>query len=71
MEIVTPPSLVGQTLLESGLRGTYRLFVLAIKTTAPEEKYHFMPGAADVIQEGNVLILLGREVDLARFSALD
>jgi trk system potassium uptake protein TrkA len=70
IEIVTPESLVGKTLLESELRRTYHLFVLAIKSR-PEGKYHFMPEANDVLRESDVLVVLGREVDLARFSALD
>ena len=68
--IVTPKPLLGKALHESGLRGTYRLFALAIKSGKTGE-YHFMPEANHVLQEGDVLVVLGREMDLARFSALE
>ncbi len=69
-EIATPASLVGRTLMKSELRSVYHLFVLAIKK-APTGEYRFMPEAGDMLHNGDVLIVLGREVDLARFSAVD
>ncbi|HVP11639.1 MAG TPA: TrkA family potassium uptake protein [Phycisphaerae bacterium] len=69
MEIVTPKSLVSRSLQESELRSTFRLIVLAIKTAAGE--YRFMPEAQDKLNPGDVLVVLGREFDLARFSAID
>lgn len=70
MEIVTPRSLVGQTVVGAELRSKHELIALAIKSEHGE-KYHFMPGADDVLNEGDLLILFGREMDLARFSAMD
>jgi trk system potassium uptake protein TrkA len=70
MECVTPQPLVGKTLQQSGLRSSYRLFALAIKVGS-EGEYHFMPAAGDVLHEGDILVVLGREVDLARFSVLE
>lgn len=70
MEVATPKQLVSQPLAGSGLRKTYRLFALAIKSGETGE-YHFMPEGGHVLREGDVLIVLGREMDLARFSALD
>lgn len=70
MEIVTPQSLVGKTVEGAQLRAKYALIALAIKSE-PSEAYHFMPAANDVLHEGDVLILFGREMDLARLSALD
>ena len=70
MELVMPKRLAGKALHRSGLRSTYRLFALAIKRGETGE-YHFMPEADDVLQEGDVLVVLGREMDLARFSALE
>ncbi len=70
MEYVTPKPLVGKSLKESTLRSTYRLFALAIKTGKTGE-YRFMPAAGDVLHEGDILVVLGREVDLARFAALE
>lgn len=70
MEYVTPKPLVGKTLLESGLRASYQLFVIAIKSGTTGE-FRFMPTADDVLCEGDILVMLGRELDLARFSALE
>ena len=70
MEIVVPESILGQTLRGSKLRSYYGLIVLAIKSSKTGE-YRFMPEADDVMKEGDILIVFGREVDLARFSALD
>ncbi len=70
MEIATPKSLVGRTLQDSELRSTYRLIVLAVKSGASGE-YHFMPEAGDILREGSILVVLGREIDLARISAID
>jgi pyruvate/2-oxoacid:ferredoxin oxidoreductase alpha subunit len=55
---------------KGGGHGSYRLIVLAIKTDVTGE-YRFMPEANDTIRPGDVLVVLGREIDLARFSALD
>lgn len=70
MEIITPNSLAGRTLQESELRSQFRLIVLAIKTAGTGE-YRFMPEANDLLHPGDVLVVLGREVDLARFSVLE
>jgi trk system potassium uptake protein len=70
MELRTPKSLEGQTLQQSELRGSFRLIVLAIKAGRTGE-YRFMPEANDVLSPGDVMVVLGREFDLARFSALD
>lgn len=70
MEYVTPKPMIGKTVRESGLRSSYRLIALAIKTGKTGE-YRFMPAAGDVLQEGDILVVLGREVDLARFSVLE
>lgn len=70
MEVSIPPPLVGKTLLEAELRSSYRLLVLAIKSGSSGE-FHFSPEAKDQMWRGDVLIVLGREIDLARFSALE
>ncbi len=70
MEIATPRSFVGKTVQGAQLRAKYELIALAIKSER-REVYHFMPAANDVLHDGDILILFGREMDLARFSALD
>lgn len=70
MELRTPKPLEGRTLQESEIRSSFRLIVLAIKAGTTGE-YRFMPEANDVFRPGDVLVALGREIDLARFSAME
>jgi len=70
MEITIPRPLWGKSLGESGVRTEFNLLVLATKS-AVTGQFHFMPGAADVLSESDILVVLGREVDLARFSVLE
>jgi len=69
MEILLPKPLAGKSLGESHLREEYNLLVLAIKSGTSGE-FRFMPSAADVLNESDILIVLGREVNLARFSVI-
>ena len=70
MEVLTPKALAGKTLHRSGLRDTYGLLALAIRRGDTGE-YHFMPEADYALGEGDVVVVFGRELDLARFSALE
>ncbi len=70
MELSLPKPLAGKTLGESRLRMEFDLLVLAIKSGTTGE-FHFMPSATDVMKESDILIVLGREVNLARFSVLE
>lgn len=70
MEIVVPRPLIGQELRASGLRNKYRLMVLAVKQPS-QQTFEFMPDADYELTEGDILIVLGRELDLARFSSLE
>jgi len=69
MEIVAPDSMHGKTLNEADLRKTYDLLVLAVRPKNSEQ-YRFLPGAETIIAPEEVLMVLGRELDLARFSAM-
>ncbi|GMU34020.1 MAG: TrkA family potassium uptake protein [Planctomycetia bacterium] len=70
MELKMPPKLVGVTLGHSNIRSSYNLLLLATKS-ASTGQFRFMPGADDVLTEDDILIVLGQEVDLARFSVMD
>jgi trk system potassium uptake protein TrkA len=69
LEIDAPRSLHGKTLTELDLRRQYELLVLAVKD-AGSERFRFLPAADALIRPGQVLMVLGRELDLARFAAL-
>ncbi|GMU81449.1 MAG: hypothetical protein AMXMBFR47_13200 [Planctomycetota bacterium] len=70
MEIVAPKVLHGKSLASAQLRRDYDLLVLAIRP-ADQERFNFLPGADAVIHPNETLMVLGRELDLARFAGLD
>ncbi len=70
MEVTLPAALAGATLGASPLRRDFDLLVLATRSTRTG-KFRFMPGANDTLNAGDVLIVFGREINLARLSALD
>lgn len=69
MEIVAPHKLLGKSLAELQLRKTYDLLVLALREKDAEH-FGFLPQADTVIRENVILMVLGRELDLARFSSI-
>ncbi|MEW6273712.1 MAG: TrkA family potassium uptake protein [Bacillota bacterium] len=58
VEVVTPAKFIGKTLEESALRQKYGVTVLAIRRG---EDIIISPGARQVIQEGDVLVAIGRD----------
>ena len=65
MEIAAPAKFVGRTLAELGIRAKYGITVLAIKRgsdvlTAPK--------AADTVEEGAILVMMGRNADLRKIT---
>jgi uncharacterized protein with PhoU and TrkA domain len=69
MEVVAPPRFHRKSLVETKLRNEYGLLVLAVRPLA-EEKFQFLPKADTIIKPDDVLMVLGRELDLARFAGL-
>lgn len=69
MEIQLPQKLDNKKLADTNLRSEFQLLVLAIRR-ADTGEFRFIPDAADVVREGDVLIVLGREINLARLLAL-
>jgi len=56
MEMVAPAQLVGKSLRDLNLRSRYGINIMAVKTG---EQINAAPLATDVVQEGDVLVLLG------------
>lgn len=69
MEVVAPDVMHDKTLQALDLRRTYDLLVLAVKEPGAEH-YSYMPRADSVIRPGQVVMLLGRSLDLARFTGV-
>ncbi|RKO67628.1 MULTISPECIES: potassium channel family protein [Desulfofundulus] len=61
VELMAPPEFVGKTLQESAMRREYGVTVLAIRRG---EEIIISPGARQVINEGDILVALGRNEKL-------
>jgi trk system potassium uptake protein len=64
-EICVPPSLIGITLVESGIRQKYGVTILVVKNddrflVSPPANYQFLPG--------DLLVIVGDNQDINRFS---
>jgi trk system potassium uptake protein len=70
LEIVTPTKFHHKALSEINLRDEFDLLVLAIRP-AESTEFHFLPKGNTIIKPDEVLMVMGRELDLARFASLD
>ncbi len=63
VEIVTPDQFIGKSLRETKIRQQYKLTIVAIRRG---NDVIISPGASEVIQEGDILVVLGRTEDCER-----
>ncbi|NLI82657.1 MAG: TrkA family potassium uptake protein [Deltaproteobacteria bacterium] len=63
MDAAPPDAFYGKSLLELDLRRKYGVFVLAVKELVPE-RFTFLPKPNFVIKPSDILVMIGREVDL-------
>lgn len=68
LELEAPESLHRKSLIECKLRDEYDIMVLAVRPPGGKE-FKFLPRADTIIKPGDTLMVLGRELDLARFAA--
>jgi trk system potassium uptake protein TrkA len=68
IEMTAPVGTHGKSLAELELRASFDILILAVRPT-PVADFSFLPRGNTVIQPGSVLMILGRELDLARFEA--
>ncbi|WP_447975363.1 potassium channel family protein [Nitrospira sp. Kam-Ns4a] len=76
-EITVPDKLAGLRLQEARIREQYRLNVIGIKKQVTrmvkgrmvkDEVFNFTPSLEDTVEKGDVLVVIGKEEDLDRFS---
>ncbi|RMH31318.1 MAG: TrkA family potassium uptake protein [Nitrospirae bacterium] len=76
-EITVPDRYSGMTLAETKIREDYNLNVIGIKKQVTRmvkgrmmkgETFNFTPSPDDVVEKGDVLVIIGKEEDLDRFS---
>ncbi|OAT79391.1 potassium channel family protein [Desulfotomaculum copahuensis] len=65
VELLAPPEFIGKTLQESAMRQEYGVTVLAVRRG---HEVIISPGAKQVIQEGDVLVIVGRNDKLRSLS---
>jgi trk system potassium uptake protein TrkA len=79
-EVTVPDKLSGLSLREARIREQYRLNVIGIKKKVTrmvkgrmvkEEVFNFTPSEDDVVEKGDVLVVIGKEEDLDRFSSFE
>jgi trk system potassium uptake protein TrkA len=64
VEIKASPSMIGKSLLDLDIRAKYGCNVMAIKM---QNKMNIAPHATDLIQEDNILVVVGQNEDLKKF----
>jgi len=68
VEMVAPPQFINKTLEQSGARHKYGVSILAIRRGAD---MIISPGANAVIQEGDVLVVIGKNEKLQKFDTVE
>jgi len=68
-QIEPPPSFIGKSLRELDLRKRYEVNIIAVKELDPE-RFVMVPDADFFFKENNILIILGKESDLAKIREL-
>lgn len=68
-QVDSPPSLIGKSLEELELRKHYGLNVVAVKELV-SERFIMVPGADFKVKEGDILVILGKDSDLAKIKEL-
>lgn len=67
LEVKAPDDFLGKSLAESQIRNRYHALVIAIRNM-PGDQILFMPPASYVFQEGDELVVMGKDVDLRKIS---
>lgn len=68
-QVDAPPSFIGKSLIELNLRKRYKVNIIAVKEQAPE-RFVMVPSADFAIKESDIMVILGKESDLAKIREL-
>ena len=69
-EVAPPPSFIGKPLEELGLRKRYEVNIIAVREPDPE-RFVMVPADEFVVKPDSVLVMLGREADIAKIRELE
>jgi len=68
-QVDPPPSFIGKSLTDLDLRKRYEVNIIAVKELVPE-RFVMVPNADFTIKDSDILIILGKESDLAKIREL-
>jgi trk system potassium uptake protein TrkA len=69
IQVGTPGEFVGKSLIDLNLRARYNVHIIAIKEVNPEN-FILVPPADYVLKDSDILIMLGRSVDIRKIKEL-
>jgi trk system potassium uptake protein TrkA len=69
VEIAVPPSLVGKTLAEGALRRRFNIWVIGVRNALTGE-FRMLPDPSFQFNDNHVLVVIGKQDDLAAFGDL-
>lgn len=69
IELGAPRMFIGKSIAQLNVRAFYNVQIIAIKELIPE-KFNLIPPASFVIKDSDILVLLGRNEDLAKLKEL-
>jgi trk system potassium uptake protein TrkA len=65
VEMLSPPQFRGKTLADLQIRATYHVLVVAVKNG---DRLDLVPGGSYEVREGDILVAIGRNEDLAQLT---
>jgi len=69
IQVGPPREFIGKSLKEINLRAKYNVHIIAIKELVPEN-FLLVPPASFVIKDSDILIMLGKSIDIKQIKAL-
>ncbi len=69
IQVGAPKDFIGKSLVDLNLRARYNVHIIAIKEVVPEN-FILVPPAGYVIKDSDILVMLGRSVDIRKIKEL-
>ncbi len=69
IQVGAPKDFIGKSLVDLNLRARYNVHIIAIKEVIPEN-FILVPPASYVIKDSDILVMLGRSVDIRKIKEL-
>ena len=69
VQLDPPNAFIGKTLKELNLRAKYNVHIIAVKELVPDN-FTLAPSADFVIKDSDILVMLGKSVDVKKIKAI-